>query len=183
MKKCLAVLLLLIIVLAGCSEQTLQDAISSSAYGDYDKPEILYRNDDIGVVIFLTKDENNEFVLCRSTYEKNRFNRYDLRETDNDYSISVDIGRKSEFITVDTIDKDSDNPLHLVWGSIFHHPGAEQVVYKVHNQQGDRLYENKVEINNKHIFVDIVPEQVTNSYAISFDIVDQEGNIVFSKPN
>ncbi len=164
--------------LAGCSSETLQGAIGQSKYGAYDNPEILYQNDEVGVVIFLTKDGKGDFMVCRSSYEKNGLNRYDLI-TGSDNSIPVDISKKSEFITVDTITESPNNAIYLVWGGIFHYPSAEEVAYEVRNPQGDQLYQNKVEINNKHVFVDILPEKLTDSYSITFDVVDQEGNILF----
>lgn len=177
MRKLLSILLLVVVFSSGCSSQTLQDAISNSDYGDYDNPEILYHNDDVGVVVFLTKDFNGDFIICRSSYEKNGFDRYIL-DTNDDYSMAVDIGKQSEFIKYDTLG-DADKPLNIVWGGVFHYPDAKQVAYKVHNGK-DKIFENMVEINKKHIFVDVLSKELTESHSITFDVVDKDGNVLFS---
>ena len=179
MRKLLSFLVLLAVVFSsGCSSQTLQDAISSSEYGKYEKPEILYYNDDVGVVIFLTKDDTNNFIICRSSYEKNSFQRYVL-DTEDDYSIAVDIGKKSEFIQLDTININTENPLNIVWGGVFHYPGAKHIAYEVHSGK-EIIVENLVEINKKHVFVDVLSEEVTDPYSLTYNVVDKEGNILYS---
>ncbi|WP_042149515.1 hypothetical protein [Paucisalibacillus sp. EB02] len=178
MRKLLSILVVAAVVFSsGCSSQTLQDAISSE-YGKYDKPEILYHNDEVGVVILLTKDDKNNFIICRSSYEKNGFNRYVL-DTTNDYSMIVDIGKKSEFIQLDTIGNSTDTPLNIVWGGVFHYPRAKQIAYKVHDGQ-EMIVENLVNINKKHVFVDVLSNEVTDSYKLTFDVIDNEGNVLFS---
>ncbi|WP_096273528.1 hypothetical protein [Paucisalibacillus globulus] len=179
MRKLLSILVVAaVVVLSGCSSQTLQDAISSSEYGKYDKPEILYHNDEVGVVIFLTKDNKGDFIICRSSYEKNNFNRYVL-DTEDDYIMTVDIGNKLEFIQLDTIGANTDNSLNIVWGGVFHYPNAEQIAYKVHSGN-EMVVENLVDINKKHVFVDVLTSEVTDSHTVTFDVVDKEGNILFS---
>lgn len=177
MRKVITILVFIVVISAGCSSQTLYDAISSE-YGKYDNPEILYQNDDVGIVIFLTKDSNGEFVICRTTYELTSFNRYELN-TEDYFSVAVDIGRKYEFIHMDTIGKNSDTPINLVWGGVFHYPKAEQVTYKIQNDNGT-LHQNQIDINKKHIFVDVLSKELADTYSITFDVVDQDGNILFS---
>lgn len=179
MGKLLLILGFMYTFMTGCSAQTLQEAVSNSDYGDFDKPEILYQNEDYGVVIFLTKDDKGEFIICRSSFEKNKFNRYVL-DTNGDYSLRVDIGKKSEFIQVDEIGLDSGDSLHLVWGVVFNHPGAKQVDYRIQNKQGELLLRNNVDINKQHIFVDVVAEQIADYDSVSFDVVDHDGNILTS---
>jgi hypothetical protein len=179
MKKVLSILVVAAIVFAsGCSSQTLQDAISGSVYGKYDKPEILYNNDEVGIVILLTKDDNGNFIICRSSYEKNVFNQYVL-DTKDDYAMIVDIGKKTEFIQLDTIGNSTDTPLNIVWGGVFHYPRAKQIAYKVHDGK-EMIVENYVDINKKHVFVDVLSNEVTDSYTLTFDVVDKEGNVLFS---
>lgn len=179
MGKLLLILGFMYTFMTGCSAHSLQEAIDNSDYGKYDKPEILYQNEDYGVVIFLTKDDSGEFVICRSSFEKNKFNRYVLN-TNGDFSLNVDIGRKSEFIQVDQIGIDSEDSLHLVWGVVFNHPGAKHVDYQIRNKQGEELLQNNVDINKQHIFVDVVNEHISDHYSVSFDVVDHEGNILTS---
>jgi hypothetical protein len=179
MRKLLSILVILAVVFSsGCSSNTLQDAISGSEYGKYEKPEILYHDDEVGVVIFLTKDDTGNFIICRSSYEKNSFQRYVL-DTDDDYSIVVDIGKKSEFIQLDTIGNNTERPLNIVWGGVFHYPGARQIAYEVHSGN-EMIVENLVEINKKHVFVDVLSEEVTETYSLTFDVMDKEGNILYS---
>ncbi|MBC5636491.1 hypothetical protein H8S33_06600 [Ornithinibacillus sp. BX22] len=178
MRKLLAILVFIVVVLVGCSSQTLYDAISKSEFGKYDKPEILYQNDDVGVVIFLSKDSNGDFYIYRTTYELTKFNRYELDKTEM-FTVAVDIGRKSEFVHLDTIGENTDEPINFVWGGIFHYPKAEHVTYKITDGDGT-LHENQVEINNKHIFVDLLPEEFEDTYSITFDVIDRDGNVLFS---
>ncbi|WP_010095514.1 hypothetical protein [Ornithinibacillus scapharcae] len=179
MRKLLLILGFIYTFMAGCSAQTLQEAIDNSDYGEFDKPEILYQNEDHGVVIFLTKDDSGEFIVCRSSFEKNKFNRYEL-DTNGDFSLNVDIGKKSEFIQVDQIEPDSGDSLHLVWGVVFNHPGAKRIDYRILNKQGEQLLQKHVNINKQHIFVDVVTEQLTDYHSVSFDVLDHEGNIITS---
>lgn len=180
MRKLVSFLVVFAVIFAsGCSYHTLQDALSSSEYGDYDKPEILYRNDDVGVVIFLTKNEEGDFIICRSSYEKKNSERYVLKSS-SDIFIPVDISKKSEFIHLDTVWENTASPLHIIWGGIFHYPGASQVAYKVYNGK-EKLLDNLVDLNKKHVFVDVIPlEEVVESYSITFDVVDKNGDVLFS---
>ncbi|GGA85072.1 hypothetical protein [Ornithinibacillus halotolerans] len=170
--------LLLILIITGCSTQTLEGALSNSGYGEHDIPEILYQNDEVGVVIFLTKDSGGDYVICRSTFEKNRFGRYVIN-TNDDFSMAVDIGRKTEFIHFDTLGEEANNSLNIIWGGVFNYPGAKQVDYEIRNEDGT-LMKNKVDINKRHIFVDVLSEEVADSHSITFDVMDRDGNVMFS---
>ncbi|WP_047982802.1 hypothetical protein [Ornithinibacillus californiensis] len=174
MRKLLAILVFLILFTIGCSSQTLHDAIN----GKYESPEILYQNDDVGVVIFLTKNNDGDYIICRSSYERNNFNRY-VFDSNDDFSFPIDISNKSEFIYMDIIGEHTETPLHMVWGGIFHYPSAKHVAYKVQNNEGT-VIQNEVDINKKHIFVDILAEGIEESHSITFDVMDRDGNILFS---
>jgi hypothetical protein len=179
MKRLLLITLFVVIFLVGCAANTLQEAIMDSVYGKYDKPEILYQDDDEGIVIFLTKNEDGEYIICRSSYEKKGLERYVL-DTSGDHSIPVELGKKSEFITLNSISGKSGDPFYVIWGGIFHYPGAKQVAYKIHSTEGTKILQNNVDINKKHVFVDVIEEQISDSYSITFDIVDKEGNVLFT---
>ncbi|HAM82069.1 hypothetical protein [Ornithinibacillus bavariensis] len=180
MKRLLIIMLFGIICLVGCSSNTLQEAISDSVYGKFDKPEILYQNDDIGIVLFLTKNEKGEFIICQSSYEKNGLDRYNL-VTSGDQMIPIELGKKSEFITLNSIEEKSGDSFNVIWGGIFHHSGAKHVAYKIHStDEGAKVFQNNVEINKKHVFVDVIEEPISDSYTITFNILDKEGNILFT---
>ncbi|MFD2042947.1 hypothetical protein ACFSTA_01345 [Ornithinibacillus salinisoli] len=179
MRKYLTVFVFIVIIASGCSHSTLKEAINSSGLSEHDEPEILFQNDDDGIVIFLTKDAEGSYIVCRSEYSlKNE--RYKV-ETSDPFTKKVDIVNRNEFLTVDLIEDGSDNPIRIVWGGVFHYPQAEKVEYMIKDKEGNSLHQNSTDINSKHIFLDKLPDHIEDTDDITFQVLDNEGNVLFDQ--
>ncbi|MUK88885.1 hypothetical protein GMD78_10820 [Ornithinibacillus sp. L9] len=180
MKKSLSILMFIgLIVVSGCSHSTLKEAIDNSGLAQYDEPEILYRNDDEGIVIFLTKDAEGSYIVCRGTYTKKN-DRFKVDDSSH-FARNVDIVNKYEFLTIDSIEDESNNPKRFIWGGVFHYPQAEKVQYIINDEEGNELHQNSTEINNKHIFLDTIPDDVKDLHEVNYQVLDAEGNILYDQ--
>lgn len=179
MKRGLYLLLFLFFV-TGCSSGTLEEAIMSSGF-EHEQPDILYQNDEDGIVIFLTKNVDDEYMIVQSTYSKTFGNFYKVNK-ERDDGVVVDISNPFEFISLDEIDG-SDHSIHIVWGGVFRYPGAEEVHYSVIDEDGDKFYESTVEINSNHVFVDLLNHDLslTGTEKLMYEVLDQEGNVLHTQ--
>ncbi|SHG18484.1 hypothetical protein [Ornithinibacillus halophilus] len=174
-------LLVLLILMSGCSSSSLEEAVRNSGY-DHDQPDILYQDDENGIVIFLTKNSQDEYMIVQSTYKKTLFDNFKV-DSNNNYGVIVDISNRYEFITLDAIGNESDNPKHLVWGGVYQYPGAEVVNYSVISEDGDEIYSSSVEINSKHVFVDFLQDDsyISGAEKVYYEVLDNEGNILYTQ--
>ncbi|SES65813.1 hypothetical protein SAMN05216389_101281 [Oceanobacillus limi] len=179
MRRALSILVLVGFLVGGCSHATLLEAIEGSGLVEHDKPEILYSDDEEGIVIFLAKDSEGNYRLCRGSYTVSN-NRYNV-ESSGYYAKEVNIFGKSDFIAVDSIEDGSDKQKHIVWGGIFHYPKAEEVHYFVKDENGEELHQNKTVITSKHIFIDELPAHIEEPHEVTYQVVDDEGNIIVDK--
>ncbi|ALC89048.1 hypothetical protein AM500_04000 [Bacillus sp. FJAT-18017] len=112
-------------------------------------------------------------MIILNTFSKSN-GRYKY-EGNGEYAQNAEDEIGYEFITISKPGNLEDSYL---WGWI-NIQEVESVYYSLKGEEGERLYESEIMLNDKNVFIDrIPPEGYANDASLEYKYLDGEGNVV-----
>ncbi|QHS23708.1 hypothetical protein GWK91_12425 [Virgibacillus sp. MSP4-1] len=164
-------LLILVIFLGGCSSATLLDAIEESGR---ENTEILFKDNNDDVVIFLSEDYTGQPMLSLNTFSADD-SRYEYNSGSGEHSSDIDTSKKFEKIRVTSVGNSSFGAL---WGAVFL-PNAETVNYSLEDGNGDVIYTSSIKISEKNIVYQKLSKDIyNNTKRLHYKILDDQNDVL-----
>ena len=161
-----------VILIGGCSASTLADAIEKTGREGI---EILYKDDNDKVVLFLDKDFTGQPMLCLNTFTKVD-SRYEYDAGTGEHAQNIDLPNKYEIVKITMVGNSS---IGALWGGVFNYPNAKTVKYSLKDKDGNVILTSSVEITDKDIVYEKIPQEIYGKYeTLHYEILDAENNLV-----
>ncbi|WP_088102859.1 hypothetical protein [Halalkalibacter urbisdiaboli] len=169
--KLIYLLLIIFIILGGCSSPTLIDAIGKKT----SIVEVLFEDDNDNVVLFLSEDYTGKPMLVLNTYTMEN-SRYKYNPGTGGDAQSIDLSGKYEIVRVTSVGNSSFGAL---WGGVFNYPNAATVSYSLEDKNGNVLYTSNVEITETNIVYEKLSQEIYDKTAtLHYKILDDKNNVI-----
>ena len=172
MRLILPLLIILSIIIGGCSTPTLLDAIVKNGSKNV---EILFQDETNTVVLFLNEDNTGQPLLSLNTFSKEK-SRYKY-SIDGERAQGIDLANEYEIIKVTTVGNSSFGAL---WGGVFNYPNANTLSYSLRDEDGNVIFNSSVKITEKNIVFEKLPQNIFETHhSLYYMILDDKGNVIF----
>jgi len=168
----LIILLILALMLVGCSSSTLLDAIKKSGH---ENVKILIQDESDKVVLFLSEDGTGQPMLVLNSFSKNG-SAYHYDSGTGEYGQSIDVSNKYEIVTFSKVGNYS---FGAVWGGVFNYPNATTVTYSLKDQHGDVIHQSNIKITDSNIVYEKISQDILKKIdSFQYKILDHNGDMI-----
>lgn len=167
--------ILLSIIVGGCSSPTLMDAIEKNGNRN---TEILFQDTTDNVVLFLNEDYTGQPMLSLNTFIKEN-SGYKYDSGTGEYSHHIDLSNEYEIINVSLVGNSS---ISALWGGVFNYHNASTVGYSLKDEDGNLIYNSSVQITGTNIVYEKLPLDIyERTHSLHYKILDDKDNVIFEK--
>lgn len=167
--------IILSIILGGCSSTTLMDAIEKNGSKNV---EILFQDNTDNVVLFLNEDYTGQPILSLNTFIKEN-SRYKYDSGTGESSQRLDLSNEYEIINVTSFGNSS---ISALCGVVFNYPNANKVSYSLKDEDGNVIYNSSVNITRTNIVYEKLPLEIyEQTHSLHYKILDDKDNVIVEK--
>ena len=172
MRIALPLLIILSLILGGCSSPTLLDAIEKNGSKNVD---ILFQDETNNVVLFLNEDYTGQPLLSLNIYTKEK-SRYKYSSGTGEFAVQLDLSKENEIIKFTSVGNSS---FGVLWGGVFNYPNATTVNYSLRDEDGNVIYHSSVKITKNIVYEKLPQDIFEKNHSLYYTILDDKGIVKF----